>query len=232
MVLGFSHLGMHRNREWFETLPAGIWQWFDLNAESSVGTWFSVSLLLLIGVGAALAAVAEPSRRDRLGWAVIAICATVLSLDDKISMHERLPEFFSIERATLATHEWLVPGIAITVVGVAILAYSARTLDRPVRHGLLLALAVFLLGALVIEGLSGYFVRSFPVAHPLRASLATWVLIEETLEMLGSIIALATIHSHLDRRGVLRRRPDPLEAHLSPPEQTLSREPSVDVDRA
>ena len=203
VLLGVAHVVLFSNLDAArEQLPAGVWRWFDLNAEHSFGTWFSVGLLLLIGAAAALAAVAAQRPRERLAWWAVAVAATLLSVDDKIQVHERLPEFFMIERQSLSTHEWLVPGVVIAIVGTVALWVLVRSLDRPVRVALGTGLAVLLLGAVVIEGVSGLDARS-PGTLPFSLSLPTWVLIEESLEVLGSMIVLVGVVSYLERAAVL-----------------------------
>lgn len=202
-VLGLVHHVMWRDRTWFLELPANTWRWFDLNYETSIGTWFSVSLLLLIGAASFVAWAAEAPGRRRIAWLSIAIGALLLSLDDKISIHERLPEFFGIAHQSLATHEWLLPGAIIGGVAAVILIWLASSLQPAPRRGLLLGLVFFALGAVVIEGVSGYIIRTAPQTDALHRAVPTFVLVEEMLECLGAIIALVAVVSHLERSGVL-----------------------------
>lgn len=124
-------------------------------------------------------------------------------IDEKVQVHEQLPELFGMSRGEGITHEWLIPGVIIAGLGVAVLTHFVRALDRRVRWGLFLALLVYAAGAVVVEGLSGIAVRELAPEHPLRTAMPLWEAIEESLEMLGCIVALSVILEHLQRRGVL-----------------------------
>lgn len=202
-VLCVMHLVLHGNSAWFDTMPVGVGRWLDMNSESSVSTWYNVSLLALAAAMAALAAIATPEPRQRLAWGVLAALVLLLSIDEKVQVHEQLPELFGMSRGAAVTHEWLLPGVIIAGLGVAVLAYLVTALDRLVRRGLLLALLVYAAGTLVVEGLSGIAVRELAPEHPIRAAMPLWEAIEESLEMLGCIVALSVILEHLQRRGVL-----------------------------
>lgn len=213
-VLAVFHVVLHLAHDWFDALPANTGRWFDLNSESSVGTWFNVSLLVLVAAAAAVAAVAATERPARRAWAALACAVALLSLDEKISIHERLPELVGLERETLATHEWLVPGVALGLLGVAVLWRLGRALPAPVRRGLVVALALYVTGAVVVEGLTGFAIRGLPLEHPVRAAMPVWELVEECLEMLGCIVALMTVVSHLHRARAI-----PGAGHAPTPER-------------
>jgi len=217
-VLGSAHFVRFARRGWFADLPGGSAAWFDLNEEYSFGAWFSVVVLALVAAAAAIAAMAETGRR-RVAWGTLAFLVCLLSIDDKIMVHERLPELFGIERQTMATHEWLLPGLIIGGIGVAVLWYLVQALDRPVKWGLLCGLVVFAFGAIVVEGFTGALTRQLSPEWA-RAAMPHWVLLEEVLENVGSIIALVTIFNHLDRTGVLAFAPratDPSTRKDQPP---------------
>lgn len=202
-VLGALHVVLHLNHDWFDALPAGIGRWLDMNSESSLATWYNVSLLVLVAAAAALASAAQSDRRDRWAWGTLAVLVGLLSVDEKIQVHERLPALIGMRTGSLSTHEWLVPGGVLAGLGVIALVLLMRHLDRRVRRGMLLALMVYATGALVVEGLTGLAVRTLPIEHPIRVGVPVWELIEESLEMFGCIIAFAVVLSHLERSAVL-----------------------------
>lgn len=186
-------------------LPRELLRVFDLNAEASLGTWFALVLMALAGGLALLAAWGTVRGAERWGWLAVAALLMVLSMDDQVQFHERLPDYLGIERGTLATHEWLLPGLVLLGAALVAVAALARHLPRVPRLGLLAALGVFLLGAVGLEGLSGLLVRAAEEETSLlRMQVFALMVIEESLEMLGPAIAIVVVLAHLRTQGVLR----------------------------
>ena len=69
--------------------------------------------------------------------------------------------------------------------------------------GLLVAMVVYGSGAVGVELLSGIAVRTLEIDHPLRELMPVWEWIEESLEMLGCILAICALLRHLERVGVV-----------------------------
>ncbi|MGD8149739.1 hypothetical protein [Ornithinimicrobium sp. Y1694] len=78
-----------------------------------------------------------------------------------------------------------------------------RPLPRIVIIGLLMSMAVYGAGAVGVELLSGLAVRTLELEHPLRQLMPVWEWIEESLEMLGCVLALVVIVRHLERVGIV-----------------------------
>lgn len=166
-------------------------------------------LVLAVGIlGAALAALAmmvaaAASRtRERSGWLCLSVALLLLSLDEKVLIHERLPVLLGMEHGSLPTHEWLLPGILVALAALSALLVLVRPLPPQVRTGLLLALVVDGSGAVGMELLSGLGVRQLDSEHLVRHLMPVWEWIEESLEMLGCILAVGTVLEHLERVGL------------------------------
>jgi hypothetical protein len=203
LALGALHFGLHINEPAVEArFGRHLPRWLDMNTETSIATWFNVGLLQLVAALAVVAAIAAATRRERVAWASLAVAVTLLSVDEKISIHESLPELLGMSQGDMATHEWLIPGVAIALIALLALTFLLRPLPRPVILGLLLAMTVYGAGAVGMETLSGMAVRSLEIGHPIRDLATVWEWIEETLEMLGCVLAFATILRHLERVGV------------------------------
>lgn len=202
-ILGVLHMVLHSYEEQFENLPVPVGRWFDMNSESSIATWYNVVLLALVAAAALVAAVAEKRTRERRAWVVLGLLVGLLSIDEKVQVHEQLPELVGLARGEGLTHEWLLPGVILAGAGVAVLAVFLRPLDARVRRGLLVALLVYGAGAVLVEALGGLAVRTLPLEHPVRTAFPVWELLEEGLEMLGCVVALSVIVAHLRRDGVL-----------------------------
>lgn len=192
---------------WVRPLPTELVRLFALNNESSLGTWLSVVLMAVAGVLALVAAWAAPDRAERWGWLAVGGLMMLLSIDDKVQLHERLPDYLGIERGSMATHEWLLPGVALLGAALVAVVLLARHLPRRSLRGLLVALDLFIGGAVVMEGLSGVLIRGTEqVSDSLRLQVHLLTALEECLEMAAPAVAVVVIVHHLRATGVLRRR--------------------------
>lgn len=204
LVVGIGHLFLHVDQKSLEDrFGLHYTRWLDMNAEQSVATWFNVGLLQLAAGLAVLGAIAVATRRERIAWSALAVAIFLLSLDEKISIHEALPSLLGMGQGDLVTHEWLIPGVAIALAALAALVPLLRPMPRPLVLGLLSAMVVYGAGAVGVELLSGIAIRTLEIEHPLRQLMPVWEWIEESLEMLGCILAISALLQHLERIGVV-----------------------------
>lgn len=204
LVVGIAHLFLHVDQKSLEDrFGLHYTRWLDMNAEQSVATWFNVGLLQLAAGLAVLGAIAVATRRERVAWSALAIAIFLLSLDEKISIHEALPTLLGMGQGDLVTHEWLIPGVAIALAALAALVPLLRPMPRPLLLGLLGAMVVYGAGAVGVELLSGIAIRTLEIEHPVRQLMPVWEWIEESLEMLGCILAISALLQHLERIGVV-----------------------------
>jgi len=200
----------------------GMIRRFDLNAEGNVPTWYSSSLLL---VGAALAgyaflasarSAATPRGLRRLNpwhwparrhWLLACIMLLLMSLDEAAELHEKtiLPLRKVVGSNPWLYYPWVLPAVLLVL---AVIAASLRFLARlPGRtRWLLVASAVtYVIGALGMETLGGWYdslhgQENFPYALFAAA--------EETLEMAGVVLFIYAMLDHLKRLGQLKRGDD------------------------
>lgn len=184
-----------------KVVPSPIYQYLDLNGEQNLVAWWNAGLLLMVAVLSALGAVAAVSGRERLGFAVIGLGGAYLSIDEFTMLHERYDEILGIE-VDIGTYGWVVPGLIVAMVGVCLLVAVGRGLPRSLQRSLLLALSLYLLGALVVEAFSGFL----SIGNP---DLKGWVkallvAVEEGLEMTACVLAITALLFHHEQRGVIR----------------------------
>ncbi|WP_131104328.1 hypothetical protein [Ornithinimicrobium sufpigmenti] len=204
VVIGIGHLFLHVDQKAIEDrFGLHYTRWLDMNAEQSVATWFNVGLLQLAAALAVLGAIAVATRRQRIAWSALATAIFLLSLDEKISIHEALPSLLGMDQGDLVTHEWLIPGVAVALTALLVLVPLLRPLPRPLVVGLLLAMVVYGSGAVGVELVSGAAVRTLDIEHPLRQLMPVWEWVEESLEMLGCILAITALLRHLERMRVV-----------------------------
>ena len=177
----------------FEPIP-GVRRMVNVDLEANIATWWNSTLLLAVA-GVALAAAllsGRDARPGRLSWLGFSAATALLSVDETVSLHERLGEVGKAWKDTagvaLPSHAWVLPGAILAVAGVVVAVVWARRLPRDLRYGLLGALGVYLGGALVVEAFNGWAHKN---DHSLTLMLGT--IVEEGLEMGACVVALAVL---------------------------------------
>ncbi len=191
----------------------------NLNRESTLATWFAAALLTTVAVLSILSAAVSPDPKERRGWIVLALGVAYLAIDEVSLIHERLPMLFRLE-GDFATHAWLIPAIPIVVIALLVMARFLRHLPAYMRPVLLLGLAVFAAGAVVIEGLTGFIGDGLGGPWWAKRFFPASVALEESLEFIGVIIVVAGIVAHLDRIGLFTR-PEPAVSTPTGPESPV-----------
>lgn len=163
----------------------------DLDAESSLPTWFAASLLLLCALSLLFVAlqVDQGGRRKAIPWFLLAVIFAALSLDEIAMLHEWLSTVLSarMENTGLFYFAWTLPALVVCLAGLVCFVpfiFSFKGLDR----GLLIGSAVvFLLGAIGMEMLGGAQAERAGIDSLHYRLFAT---IEESLEYAGVLLFL------------------------------------------
>jgi hypothetical protein len=181
---------------WPGSTQAAAWKavmrLFDVNSERNVPSWFSSSLLLGCAVAAGLLAevASRAGDRDARRWAGLAGLLALLSLDEAAALHERLggPAAVLVGDAAQGPlrFAWVLPGMLLALaVGAAFVGLVARLPGRT-RRLVVVAAALYLTGAVVLEALGGVVLD----AQGHRAGYLLVTAAEEGLEMSGSVLLL------------------------------------------
>lgn len=168
--------------------PIAALRWFDVNSERNVPTAWSASLLLGASVVAAALALRSTALVER-AWLLVAAVAGFLALDESLELHERLGAAGAVVSGDALHFAWVVPGALLAAAVGLVLLGGLRRQDRTVRRRLVVAGAVYLTGALVLETVSGLVLRHDLPAEAYVAVTAA----EELLEMTGACLLLATL---------------------------------------
>ncbi|HLS45185.1 MAG TPA: hypothetical protein VK045_07100 [Ornithinicoccus sp.] len=195
------------------TVPSPIYQYLDLNGEQNLIAWWNSGLLLLIAILSVLSAAAAPLARERLGFVVVALAGAYLSIDEFTMLHERYDEILGIE-VDIGTYGWVVPGIGVALAGVTVLLFAGRGLPLTLRRALLLAMSLYLFGALFVEALSGFASIGNPDFESWIKALL--IAVEEGLEMTACVVAVTALLVHLEQYGVLRVGTGPAREPTAP----------------
>ena len=127
--------------------------YLDVSSEHGLAAWWNGGLLALVGAVALASAALTGSRDRRWGWAAVGAVALLMSLDEATRLHERTA--YLVTSNPLPTFTWLMMGIPLAAGLVGVLTLATRMLAPQMRRWLGVALALYLLGALGLEALSG-----------------------------------------------------------------------------
>ncbi len=169
-----------------------LWPVLSLSAEGNVPTWFASSLLLACAVVAgAIANVHSAHAPWRRHWWGIAVALGWVSLDEVAGLHENLGGHLDL--GGVLYFDWVIwAGLIVAVLAVIYLPFL-RALRSPTRERLVLAAIVFVSGALVMELPLGWW-TDHAGSESLGYALIDWI--EETLELVGSSLALVALVAH------------------------------------
>ena len=167
---------------------------FALDQEANLPVWYASSTLmlcaLLLGaIGTAKHRASQPYSRH---WSVLGLIFLYLSLDELVSLHERLSVFLedTLQPSGLLYYPWVVPA-AVAVVALAAMYRSwLRDLPGWLRRRFVLSALLFLGGALGMEMLSGLQEQCCGVESLGYLFLANG---EELLEMSGVALFLHSL---------------------------------------
>lgn len=170
---------------WIESLLSTL----SLSYEGNLPTWFSSSLLLACAVAAGAIARGRPLMHRR--WWFISLLAGWMSLDEAAELHEHLGGFFG--GAGVLYFDWVIPAAVIVAALVIAFIPFIRALHPATRTRLLVAGAIYVFGALVLELPLGWWTEHHG-SESFGYALIDWV--EETMEMVGATLAFAALLAH------------------------------------
>ncbi|WP_188970047.1 multidrug transporter [Deinococcus aerolatus] len=171
---------------------------FDLNNESNMPANFSALILLLSAV--TLGVIAWSRRQnasaDAFSWRALTFIFGFLALDEAAMLHERTADITrSVVKADGILHyAWVLPyGILALIVGLAFVRFLIQ-LPGGIRSRVIVAGAVYVMGALGFELLEGLVVSTEGTQNLLNQSL---IVVEEGMEMLGVILFIGALLSYI-----------------------------------
>ena len=165
----------------------------DVDREMSIPTfWSSLQLAFLTTLCGIRARAAAGSGEPWKPWALVAACAGFITLDEALEIHEILINpMRSMFNASGFFHlAWIIPYSAIALVVGAILLPWISRLPVRTRNGLLLAAVLFVLGAIVMEGIGGSIIERDAIDST-SYTFATSV--EEGLEMIAVVVGIRAV---------------------------------------
>jgi len=171
---------------------AVLWPRLSLSAEANVPTWFASSLLLVGAIAAgSIASRLAPGARGRRHWWGIALALGFVSLDEVAGLHEHLGGH--LDTGGILYFDWVIWAAPIVVVLALVYLRFLRALPSPLRERLVLAAVVYVAGALVMELPLGWWTDRWGT-DSFGYALIDWI--EETLELVGTTLALHALVAH------------------------------------
>lgn len=188
---------------------SGVVPLLSLSYEQNVPTFHTAVLLLLASAMSAILAArarrdSQPkARRDALPWWGLSVGFFYIAVDEVLSFHESWGAPFKLRGAL--HFGWVIPAAGIVLAIGALYARFLVRLPRRSRNRLLLAGAIYVFGAVVMELPLGYWTEKEGTKN-LEYALIDWV--EETMEMGGLVLFSLAAFDMLSSAGVvLRFRP-------------------------
>ncbi len=168
---------------------------FNPNADQTVISWLTASLLL--GCTLLLRTISSVMQERPWGpWRLLGWLFVFLSLDEAISIHERVGELVSdrFETSGFFLSAWVIPyGALVLIVAVSYLPFLWR-LPPDTRWRVILAGAVYVSGALGMEMIQARIVDH---AGSGTLSVAMLAVVEEGLELTGAAFFLTVLLRHI-----------------------------------
>jgi len=178
--------------------------WFvaylSLSYEANVPTWYSAALLL--GCAALLSMCAGAARRDggpKRRWWLLAAGFLYMALDESVEIHERA---HFIHARGILYFSWVIPAAVLVLVIGASYVRFLLSLPRATRRRFVVAGALFVTGALLLELPLGWWTERHG-SDSFGYALIDWV--EESLEIAGVSLFAWSLTTHLAERGVSLR---------------------------
>ena len=186
----------------------GLGPLFNLGAERSLPTYYSVFALLFAAL--LLAAITVATRAAGQGWtrhwAGLSAIFVLLSVDEMLELHEELiePVRSLLHTGGVFYYAWIIPyGLALLMLAVVYLGFL-RALPRRTAALFVVGGAIFVGGGIGLEMLGGVVSETWGNDNPTYVAMQT---IEETLEMAGIVVFIYALADYMATRfGGLRVR--------------------------
>ncbi len=168
----------------------------DLNAESSLATWFAATMLMLCAALLGIIALGKHNARDRFArhWAGLALIVLGLGIDEQAKLHDLGSGFGSEMRERLGLggilyYGWvIVAAITVTILAVVYWRF-VFALPASTRARFIVAGALYLAGEMGMEMIGGWVIDR----DGATLTYALMTSVEEFLAMLGVLVAFGAL---------------------------------------
>ena len=177
---------------------------FDVASEHNIWTWMNVVYMILAASVLYMnARVRKQNGAVSTGWFLTAAGVLLLSLDDMISIHERL-EVLGRDMgggSGFLHFAWVIPGMIVAAILLLVFVLTIRSATASARRSFILGIVLFFGGAFGLEMLSGAVLSAYG-----HQSLYTILYhIEELFEAVGIIFIFSAGLKGLLQQSSVRR---------------------------
>jgi hypothetical protein len=181
------------HQEWMNML--------NLDREMNFPTWYSAFMLGFGSILLRIIAVGKKQKSDRYtgDWKLLSLIFTLLAIDEVLSIHEIfiIPEVSNALHLPWFLHSmWVIPGTIFVVWFLKRYWKFSRHLPLRSQQHFILAAAVYIGGALVMEMVGSYVAEAKGQQYLPYALITT---VEEVMEMVGIIIFIYGLLYYLAR---------------------------------
>jgi hypothetical protein len=183
-----------------------LFNFFDLNTEANVPTFFNAFLLLFAALLLFVVARQDSQRpvsayRAKY-WRFLGACFLVLSVDEAVEFHEwvgiMMKIVFAYDFPGIFYYAWTIPYALLLLGGFLFIKNFLFGLPAPVRNRFLLAGVMFVGGALGLEMLEAQHADATgSIADPQTLYFAALYSLEEVLEMSAVVLFMHTLLGYL-----------------------------------
>lgn len=173
----------------------------NLDREMNFPTWYSAFMLGFSSILLRIIATGKNQSSDRYtaDWKLLSLIFTLLAIDEVLSVHEIfiIPEVSNALHLPWFLHSmWVIPGTVFVVWFLKRYWKFSRHLPLKSQQHFILAAAVYIGGALVMEMVGSYVAEAKGQQYLLYALITT---VEEAMEMVGIIIFIYGLLYYLNK---------------------------------
>ncbi len=172
---------------------SGVLRQFDLNGEGNLAAWYESMVLFaaaLVALGVFLAHQGRHPLAPR--WGLLAGLLMLMAIDEAAQLHDMatgpLRRGLDLDPGALY-FAWVIPALVILAAAAIYLFPLMVSLPGQARTRLLIAMAVYVGGALIVEMISGFAVAE---GHDTAHYYAV-ITVEETLELTGGVLLVSAL---------------------------------------
>jgi hypothetical protein len=174
----------------------------SLSYEENIPTFYSAVILLAAALLLALIALGTKRNGERFvaAWWVLSVGFFYIAVDEVLELHEQLTPLMSTLKqfGGVLTFSWVIPAaVLVLVLGLLFIPFL-RHLPRATRNRFLLAGALYVGGAVVLELPLGAWTQKHGDENLGYALIDA---VEESLEMLGVNLFLLGLVDYLSQKG-------------------------------
>ena len=175
-----------------------ICKFFDFNEEFNLPSLYSSAILLISAL--LLRIIYNTIKSGKLAWLILSFTFLFLSLDELLSLHERIIPFTRnlLNLSGYFYFAWVVPYSIITaIIGFLYIPFLMR-LPKKVRYLFITSGFIFVLGAVGIEAISA---RQFETFGGNTFEYFFYYTLEECLEIIGISLFIVSLLYYLAKHS-------------------------------